>query len=133
MTQPAVVAVSDLSRLLDDLVDRVPDAEMAVLLSADGLPLVGSRALDPEIGEIAAATACALHALAVAAGQQLEIGAARRTIVEMEHVLLAVEPAGAGALLVVAFAGAPDPDAVNGPVTETAERAARALAPGATP
>jgi predicted regulator of Ras-like GTPase activity (Roadblock/LC7/MglB family) len=127
MTQPALAPASNLHRLLDDLVERVPAAELAVLLSADGLPLVASPAVTEETGELVAATAAGLHALAVAAGGQLSGGTTLRTIVEMEHMLLAVEPAGDDALLAVAFSGAPDPEAVNGPVTETAERAGREL------
>ncbi|HTJ39454.1 MAG TPA: roadblock/LC7 domain-containing protein [Dactylosporangium sp.] len=130
MTQPALAPANELHRMLDDLVERVPAAELAVLTSADGLSLVASGAVSAETGEVVAATASGLHALAVAAGEQLCGGTTLRMIVEMEHVLLAIEPAGRDALLAVAFTGAPDPAEVNGPVTETAERAARALGPG---
>jgi predicted regulator of Ras-like GTPase activity (Roadblock/LC7/MglB family) len=128
MRQTALASATDLHRMLDDLVDRVPAAELAVLVSADGLPLFASQAVTAESGALVAAAAAGLHALAVAAGRQLHGGTTLRTIVEMEHVLLAVEPAGDRAVLAVTFTGAPDPEAVNGPVTETAERAARVLA-----
>ncbi|WP_432827448.1 roadblock/LC7 domain-containing protein [Dactylosporangium sp. CA-092794] len=127
MTQPAIAPASDLHRLLDDLVERVEAAELAVLLSVHGLPVATSGTVDEETAAFIAATASGLHALAAAAGRQLYGGAALRTFVEMEQVLLTVEPAGEGVLLAVAFAGAPDPELVNGPVTETAEQAARAL------
>jgi predicted regulator of Ras-like GTPase activity (Roadblock/LC7/MglB family) len=128
MTRTALAPATDLHRLLDDLVDRVPAAESAVLLSADGLPLVSSRAVTAETAAYIAAVAASLHALAATAGRQLHGGTTLRTIVEMEQVLLTIEPAGDTALLAVAFGGAPDPEAVNGPVTETAERAGRAFA-----
>jgi predicted regulator of Ras-like GTPase activity (Roadblock/LC7/MglB family) len=134
MTQAALAPATELHRLLDDLVERVPAAELAVLLSVDGVPLAASQAVTADAAEFVAAAAAGLHALALAAGRQLHGGTALRTIVEMEHVLLAVEPAGDAALLAVTFGGAPDPEAVNGPIIETAERAGRALATiGPTP
>ena len=49
-------------------------------------------------------------------------------------MLLAVEPAGGGALLAVTCSAATDPEAVSGPIADTADRAARALAgTGLTP
>ena len=134
MTQTALASATDLHRLLDDLVERVPTADLSVLLSPDGLPLATSQAVTTESGDFVAAAAAALHALAVAAGRQLHGGTALRTIVEMEHMLLAVEPAGGGALLAVTCSAATDPEAVSGPIADTADRAARALAgTGLTP
>ena len=127
MPQTALADATDLHHLLDDLVERIPAAELAVLLSADGVALAASPAVGPDTEVFVATAAAGLHALAAAAGRQLQGGTALRTIVEMEHVLLAVEPAGDSALLAVTFLGAPDPEAVNGPVTETAQRAARML------
>jgi predicted regulator of Ras-like GTPase activity (Roadblock/LC7/MglB family) len=124
----ALVSATHLDDLLDDLVEQVPGAEFAILLSADGLPLAGSAAVTAETAETIAATAAGLHALATAVGRQLDGGRALRSIVEMEHVLLAVEPAGEDAVLAVTFGGAPDPEAVNGPVSLAADRAARLLA-----
>ncbi|MFB9185617.1 roadblock/LC7 domain-containing protein [Dactylosporangium sucinum] len=120
--------MADLHRLLDDLVSEVPGTEVAVLLSTDGLPLAASREVNRDAGELVAAAAAGLHALAVVAGSSIHGGTTLRTIVEMEHVLLAIEPAGDSAVLAVAFSGAPDPASVNGPVTAAASQAAKALA-----
>ncbi|GAA0726503.1 roadblock/LC7 domain-containing protein [Dactylosporangium roseum] len=128
MKQTTIAPADDLHHLLDDLVDRVSEAELAVLLSADGVALVASRTVTEEAATLVAAAAAGLHALAAAAGRQIHGGDALRTIVEMEHVLLVVEPAGDAALLAVTFTGAPDPEVVNEPVAETAERARRVLA-----
>ncbi|WP_238012395.1 roadblock/LC7 domain-containing protein [Dactylosporangium sp. AC04546] len=129
MTRPASApAMADLHQLLDDLVNEVPGTEVAVVLSTDGLPLAASRGVTRDTGELVAAAAAGLHALAVVAGAEIHNGRTLRTIVEMEHVLLAIEPAGDSAVLAVAFSGAPDPASVNGPVTAAANRAAKALA-----
>jgi predicted regulator of Ras-like GTPase activity (Roadblock/LC7/MglB family) len=88
--------------LLDDLLERVPAARHAAVMSADGLLIGASAELDREDAE---------HLAAIAAGyQSLGRGAARRfdgggtvqqTIVEMESGFLFVTAAGYGASLAV--------------------------------
>lgn len=100
MTQ-AARATSELNWLLDDLVDRVPHASQAVLLSSDGLMIGGSRGLSREDGEHLAAVASGFQSLARGAGRYFGGGAVRQTIIEMESAFLFVTAAGRGACLAV--------------------------------
>ena len=88
--------------LLDDLVDRVPAARQAVVLSVDGL-LTGSvrqsgRSTD---AEHLAAVAAGFSGLARTAGRHFRGGPVRQTIVEMESAFLFITSAGQGACLAV--------------------------------
>ncbi|MFI5955050.1 roadblock/LC7 domain-containing protein [Cryptosporangium sp. NPDC051539] len=100
MTQTAR-ATGELNWLLDDLVDRVPHAAQAVLLSSDGLLIGGSRGLSREDGEHLAAVASGFQSLARGAGRYFGGGAVRQTIIEMENAFLFVTAAGRGACLAV--------------------------------
>ncbi|GAA3386020.1 roadblock/LC7 domain-containing protein [Cryptosporangium minutisporangium] len=94
-------ATGELNWLLDDLVDRVPHAQQAVLLSSDGLMIGGSRGLSREDGEHLAAVASGFQSLARGAGRYFGGGAVRQTIIEMESAFLFVTAAGRGACLAV--------------------------------
>lgn len=94
-------ATGDLNWLLDDLVDRVVGAEHAIVLSADGLLLGGSRALSTEDAEHLSAVASAFQSLARGTGRHFGGGAVRQTVVEMEQAYLFVTAAGEGACLAV--------------------------------
>ncbi|RKS08888.1 putative regulator of Ras-like GTPase activity (Roadblock/LC7/MglB family) [Nocardiopsis sp. Huas11] len=85
--------------LLSDLVKRVVGARQALLLSADGLLLSGSRGLDREEGERLAAVASGFASLARGARAQLGAAEVRQTVVEMDSVLFFVLAAGRGASL----------------------------------
>jgi len=100
MTQTAR-ATGELNWLLDELVDRVPHAQQAVLLSSDGLMIGGSRGLSREDGEHLAAVASGFQSLARGAGRYFGGGAVRQTIIEMESAFLFVTAAGRGACLAV--------------------------------
>jgi predicted regulator of Ras-like GTPase activity (Roadblock/LC7/MglB family) len=100
MTQTAR-ATGELNWLLDDLVDRVPHADQAVLLSSDGLLIGGSRGLSREDGEHLAAVASGFQSLARGAGRYFGGGAVRQTIIELESAFLFVIAAGRGACLAV--------------------------------
>ena len=100
MTQTAR-ATGELNWLLDELVDRVPHAQRAVLLSSDGLMIGGSRGLNREDGEHLAAVAAGFQSLARGAGRYFGGGAVRQTIIEMESAFLFVTAAGRGACLAV--------------------------------
>ena len=87
--------------LLDDLVERVPTAQQAVVLSADGLLMGSSRGLSQEDAEHMSAMAAGFQSLAKGASRHFEAGAVRQTVVEMEKSFLFVTAAGAGACLAV--------------------------------
>jgi predicted regulator of Ras-like GTPase activity (Roadblock/LC7/MglB family) len=87
--------------LLDDLIERVPSAEQAVVLSADGLLIGASSGLSREDGEHLAAMAAGFQSLARSASRHFQAGAVRQTMVEMDEAFLFVTAAGQGACLAV--------------------------------
>lgn len=92
---------ANLTWLLDDLVARVPSAQQAVVLSADGLLMGASAGLDREDAEHLAAMASGFQSLAKGASRQFRAGLVRQTVVEMESAFLFVTAAGQGACLAV--------------------------------
>lgn len=97
MTQQGVAA--ELSFLLDDLVDRVPQIRKVVVLSRDGLVMGKSRGVLRDDAEYLAALAAGFHSLATGARPQLDSGEIRQTLVEMDKGLFFVVPAGANSCL----------------------------------
>jgi predicted regulator of Ras-like GTPase activity (Roadblock/LC7/MglB family) len=91
---------SDLAWLLDDLADRLPDFQRAVILSRDGLPIASSKDLSREESEHLAALAAAMQSLATGAGDRFRVGEVRQTIIELQRGLLFVMAAGEGSCLV---------------------------------
>jgi predicted regulator of Ras-like GTPase activity (Roadblock/LC7/MglB family) len=94
-------SIGDLNWLLDDLVARVEQARQAVVLSADGLLIAGSRGLNREDAEHLSAVASGFQSLARGAGRHFGGGDVRQTIIEMESAFLFVTAAGHGACLAV--------------------------------
>jgi len=87
--------------LLDDLVQRVPSAQQAVVLSVDGLLMGASQGVSRADAEHMSAIAAGFQSLARGAGRHFQAGAVRQTIVEMESAFLFVTAAGQGACLAV--------------------------------
>ncbi|GIF15385.1 roadblock/LC7 domain-containing protein [Actinoplanes teichomyceticus] len=92
---------ANLTWLLDDLVERVPTAQQAVVLSADGLMLGASAAMTREDAEHLSAMAAGFQSLAKGASRHFQAGQVRQTVVEMEEAFLFVTAAGQGACLAV--------------------------------
>jgi predicted regulator of Ras-like GTPase activity (Roadblock/LC7/MglB family) len=99
---------ANLSWLLNDLVDRVPSARQAVVLSADGLMMGQSRALTREDAEHLSAIAAGFQSLAKGASRHFRTGPVRQTVVEMESGYLFVTSAGMGACLALISAADAD-------------------------
>ncbi|MCP2340048.1 roadblock/LC7 domain-containing protein [Actinomadura rupiterrae] len=105
--QAGGAAAGELNWLLDNLVQRVPQVQNAVVLSSDGLRMASSSGLAREDSEHMSAVAASFQSLARGAGETFGGGAVRQTIVEMEHSFLIISAAGHGACLaVLADAGA---------------------------
>lgn len=98
----------NLDWLLDDLVERVPTAQQAVVLSADGLLMGASRGLTREGAEHMAAMAAGFQSLAKGASRHFGSGPVRQTVIEMESAYLFVTAAGHGACLAVLSAADAD-------------------------
>ncbi|WP_305789175.1 roadblock/LC7 domain-containing protein [Symbioplanes lichenis] len=92
---------ANLTWLLDDLVERVPEAQQAVVLSADGLLMGASAAMSREDAEHLSAMAAGFQSLAKGASRHFQAGPVRQTVVEMEEAFLLVTAAGLGACLAV--------------------------------
>lgn len=74
---------------------------MAVLLSADGLLLTGSRGMEVETAEHLAATGSALVGVARSTARQFARGTVHQAAVEMDGGYLLVAAAGQGTCLAV--------------------------------
>jgi predicted regulator of Ras-like GTPase activity (Roadblock/LC7/MglB family) len=92
---------ANLTWLLNDLVERVPTAQQAVVLSADGLMMGASAGLSREDAEHLSAMAAGFQSLAKGASRHFRAGPVRQTVVEMESAFLFVTAAGQGACLAV--------------------------------
>ena len=120
---------ANLTWLLDDLIERVPSAQQAVVLSADGLPMAVSDDLDRESAERCAAVASGLIGLAYGAAGRFGGGRVSEVIVEMEHAFLFVTGISDGsALAAVAEAGC-DIGLVGYEMAVFVERAGSVLTP----
>ncbi len=92
---------ANLTWLLDDLVERVPSAQQAVVLSADGLMMGASTGLARDDAEHLSAMAAGFQSLAKGASRHFRAGPVRQTVVEMESAFFFVTAAGQGACLAV--------------------------------
>jgi predicted regulator of Ras-like GTPase activity (Roadblock/LC7/MglB family) len=99
---------ANLTWLLDDLIERVPPAQQAVVLSADGLLMGASTGLRREDAEHLSAMAAGFQSLAKGASRHFRAGPVRQTVVEMEAAFLFVTAAGQGACLAVLAASDAD-------------------------
>jgi predicted regulator of Ras-like GTPase activity (Roadblock/LC7/MglB family) len=99
---------ANLTWLLDDLVERVPAALQAVVLSADGLMMGASAGLKREDADHLSAMAAGFQSLAKGASRHFRAGPVRQTVVEMESAFLFVSAAGQGACLAVLAANDAD-------------------------
>ncbi|MFC4532362.1 roadblock/LC7 domain-containing protein [Sphaerisporangium dianthi] len=99
---------ADLAWLLDDLVERVREAEHGIVLSTDGLLLATSRGLDRTDAEHLSAVAAGIQSLAHGASERFEGGPVRQTIIAMRSAYLIVTVAGEGACLAVLCTGDAD-------------------------
>ena len=101
MTGTESAVAESLDWLLDDLVERVPAARYAVLLSVDGLVLGACAAMGRDEAEHLAAAAAGLASLARGTGRRFAAGELRQTIVELAGAYVLVSAAGPGACLAV--------------------------------
>ena len=101
-------APEGLGWLLDDLIERVPTARRAIVLSVDGLLMAASTGTNATDAEHMAAIASGFQSLARGASRHFQAGAVRQTIIEMEGAFLFVTAAGQGAGLAVLADAASD-------------------------
>ena len=87
--------------LLDNLVTRVQNVREGLVLSRDGLVVARSKNITQEQGDHLSALAAGVHSLARGAGQQIDGGDVRQTIIELDSAFLFVMAAGHGTCLAV--------------------------------
>lgn len=94
-----VSAGQGLDWLLDDLVERLPGADRAIVLSTDGLLIGRSQRLSKDDADHLSAVAAGFHSLAKGTGRHFDGGGVRQTLVEMDRAWLIVTAAGPGAAI----------------------------------
>lgn len=103
-----------LSWLITGLVERVPQARSALLLSADGLVRARTADLSKDDADHMAAIASGLWSLASGAGRKFAgSGAVRQVGVEMDGALLFVAAAGFGTCISVLTSDKADPGLIG--------------------
>lgn len=105
---PQTTQTDNIDWLLDDLVERVPSAKQAVVLSGDGLLIGASGGLGRDDAEHLCAMAAGFQSLAKGVSRHFAAGLVRQTVVELESAFLLVMAAGQGACLAVLADGDAD-------------------------
>ena len=102
VSEPSPSQATDLSWLLRELLERVPDTRSALLLSSDGL-MKAAHGVDKDAADHLAAVSSGLYSLARSAGKHFEGGGGdvKQIVVELTDSLLFVSAAGQGAHLAV--------------------------------
>ncbi|SCF37938.1 Predicted regulator of Ras-like GTPase activity, Roadblock/LC7/MglB family [Micromonospora viridifaciens] len=103
-----VVTIDNLTTALDGLVDRVPGAECAVVLSPDGLLLAQSRDVADELAAQVSSLVSGVYALGQAAGRVCGAGILRQVVVQMSRAFVFVAATRGGAILTVRMGGDSD-------------------------
>ena len=122
--------VQDLSWLITNLAERVPDVAHAIVVSSDGLPLAISAGFPQEHADQLAAITSGLASLTQGASRVFEGGAVVQTVVEMYRGVLVVMAISNGASLAV-LATSTDLGLVAYEMTLLVERVGRVLTPAA--
>ena len=120
--------VQDLSWLVTNLAERVPDVAHAIVVSSDGLPLAISAGFPQEHADQLAAITSGLASLTEGASRVFEGGAVAQTVVEMHRGVLVVMAISNGASLAV-LATSTDLGLVAYEMTLLVERVGRVLTP----
>ncbi|MFG2053776.1 roadblock/LC7 domain-containing protein [Micromonospora sp. NPDC048930] len=97
----SLATTDDLTAALDTLVDRVPGAEYAVVLSPDGLPLGRSRNVEDDQAEQIAGIISGLHAFGQAATRACEATVLHQVVMQMSRAFVFVATTRSGAILTV--------------------------------
>jgi len=121
----------DLSWLITDFTERVPDALHAAVVSSDGVPVAVSDGLPPERVEQLSAITSGIISMARGAALMLDAGAVTQTLVTMQEGVLVIVAISNGSSLGVLAAIDADLDQIAYEMTVLAEQAGNALTPDA--
>jgi hypothetical protein len=118
------LALADLAGLLEHLVERIPGAETALLLTADGRSMATWGGAFPRTATEVSTLASTLQGMV----GHPHPGPVWRTLVALDHHLFALAPAGPDAIFGVTLNGLAALDSVLDDTADAAEQAGRVLA-----
>jgi len=121
--------VQDLSWLITDFTERVPDALHAAVVSSDGVPVAVSDGLSPGRVEQFSAITSGIISMARGAALMFDGGALTQTLVTMQEGVLMIVAISDGSSLAVLAAIDADIDQIAYEMTVLAEQAGSALTP----
>jgi predicted regulator of Ras-like GTPase activity (Roadblock/LC7/MglB family) len=119
----------DLSWLITDFTERVPDVAHAVVVSSDGVALAASDGIWPDRLEHLSAVTSGLTSLAQGAARMFDGGDLTQTLVSMERGVLVIMAISDGSSLAVLAAAEADLDLVAYEMTILTEQAGSVLTP----
>ncbi len=119
----------DLSWLIADFTERVPDVGHAAVVSADGVPLAVSDGIPPDRLERLSAITSGLISLAQGTASMLDCGAVTQTLVTMREGVLVIVAISDGSSLAVLASDDCDMGLVAYEMALLVERVGRALTP----
>ena len=125
--------MQDLSWLITDFTERVPDVGHAAVGSSDGVPLAVSDGIPPDRLERLAAVTSGLISLAQGTASMLDCGAVTQTLVGMQEGVLVIVAISDGSSLAVLATIEADLDQIAYEMTALAEQAGGALTPDPRP
>jgi predicted regulator of Ras-like GTPase activity (Roadblock/LC7/MglB family) len=133
---PASYTGQDLSWMITNFIERVPDVAHALVVSSDGIPMASSSGLPPDRADQLAAVTSGLTSLTQGASRIFEGGTVTQTVVEMQRGLLIVMTISNGSILAVLARRDCDMGLIAYEMTLLTERAGGVLTPamrGAAP
>jgi len=119
----------DLSWLMTNFAEQVPDVAHAIVVSSDGLPIAYSQGFPPDRADQLAAVTSGLTSLTLGASRMFEGGTVTQTVVEMHLGLLIVTAISNGSSLAVLASADCDMRLVAYEMVLLVERVGRALTP----
>jgi uncharacterized protein len=131
MVDPPMDRTPDLSWLVTDFTERVPDVAHAVVVSSDGVPLAVSDGILPDRLEHLSAVTSGLTSLAHGTAEIFEGGAVTQTLVAMQRGIFVIMAISDGSSLAVLAAADSDPDLIAYEMTVLVEQAGSVLTPDA--
>jgi predicted regulator of Ras-like GTPase activity (Roadblock/LC7/MglB family) len=133
MTAAGTVDGRQLDWLLVDFVRGTAGARHALVVSADGLRLAASQAIDEDLGDQLAAVTSGLLSLAQGVASSFDAGPVRQTIIEMVGGYLFVTSISEGSMLAVFAERSCDMGMIGYEMTLLAARVGHMLSPARRP
>jgi uncharacterized protein len=133
MTAAGTVDGRQLDWLLVDFVRGTAGARHALVVSADGLRLAASQAIDEDLGDQLAAVTSGLLSLAQGVASSFDAGPVRQTIIEMVGGYLFVTSISEGSMLAVFAERGCDMGMIGYEMTLLAARVGHMLSPARRP